>query len=334
MTATFSIGAVHLKNPVVVAPMAGVTDSVFRKILKRQGAALVYTEMISSLGITYENQNTRTLLKFDPEERPIAIQLFGSDSQAMARAATVVEKLGADILDINMACPVNKVVKNGDGCALMKRPEKIGEIVAAVKEKVSIPVTIKIRAGWDSGSINAPEVARMAEKAGASAVAVHGRTRLQMYSGKADWSVIQKVKESVSIPVLGSGDVFTPQDVKNMMEETGCDGVMLGRGVLGNPWLVGQALELLETGKVSREVSMQERIAMTWKHTQAMVHDKGEKVGIREARKHLAWYFHGLPDSARMRKLLFTVTSLEELQALLNDYLCQHGEEAQELMGR
>lgn len=314
------IGTVKLANPVILAPMAGVTDLPFRLLVKEMGCGLVYTEMVSDKGLIYQNEHTLEMLKIDERERPVALQIFGSEPEPMAKAAKIVEKAGADIIDINMGCPTLKIVKNGEGSALMRTPELAYSIIASVVEAVNIPVTVKIRKGWDDSSVNAVEMAMLAEKAGASAVSVHGRTREQFYSGEADWSIIKAVKENVAIPVNGNGDVRTPEDAVRLRSETGCDGIMIGRAAQGNPWLFRQVTHYLSTGKLLPGPTMAERFEMTLRHLEMLVSYKGEHIGIREMRRHAAWYTKGLPHSAELRLRFNQAETREDFTAILNEF--------------
>lgn len=320
---SFKIGNVIIKNQIVLAPMADISNTSYRKIIKSMGAGLIYAEMVSDKAIVYNSTKTMEMLKMDEMERPIAQQIFGSDIDSFIKAALVVEKtMHPDIIDINMGCPVPKVaIKNQAGSALLKCPEKIKKIVEAVVKAVNVPVTVKIRSGWDESSINAVEVAKICEEAGASAIAIHGRTRSQGYSGKADWNIIKKVKESVSIPVIGNGDVTSCYLAKKMLDETGCDAVMIGRGVLGNPWLIKECIEYLESGKVPTPVTPKEKLEMLKLHYQYLSNDKCEKLALLEIRNHAIWYVKGLSNSKEIKNRICKCTSSNELFDILNDYL-------------
>lgn len=318
---SIQIGNVTIKGNLILAPMAGVTDLPFRLLCKEMGADLIYTEMVSAKGIYYNNKNTEDLLQVLEEERPVSLQLFGSDPELMAEMAKKIEHRNFDILDINMGCPVPKVVNNGEGSALLQNPKQIGQIVHAVSHAISKPLTIKIRKGFGKEDCNAVEIAKVIEDNGAAAIAIHGRTREQYYSGKADWDVIAKVKEAVSIPVFGNGDVNSPETAKALLEHTGCDGVMIARGVRGNPWLFKQIKTYLETGEILPKPTIAEVVAMIKRHSRLQVQYKGEYLGIREMRKHVAWYTAGYPDSARLRSRVNEIDSLEGLDALLDEYV-------------
>lgn len=312
------IGKVAVAEPVVVlAPMAGVTDLPFRLLAKEMGCSLVYSEMVSDKGLLYSNCHTLDMLRVDERERPVAVQIFGSEPDSMAAAAKVVAKAGADIIDINMGCPTPKIVKNGEGAALMRRPELAYEIMAAVAAAVPVPVTVKVRKGWDEGSVNAAEIAVLAERAGLAAVAVHGRTRDQFYAGQADWEIIRRVKERVTIPVLGNGDVRTPQDAVRLREVTGCDAVMVGRAAQGNPWLFKQIRHYLNTGEILPPPSVGERLEVLARHLAMLVEHKGEYIAIREMRRHAAWYTKGLPRAAEIRVRLNQAESREDFGRIL-----------------
>ncbi|MDF2568608.1 MAG: dus [Sporomusa sp.] len=315
------IGQIELANPVILAPMAGVTDLPFRLLAKEMGCGLVYSEMVSDKGLIYENVHTKKLLAIDERERPVALQIFGSEPESMAKAARIVTGSGADIIDINMGCPTPKIVKNGEGSALMRTPELAYRIIAAVVEAAgTVPVTVKFRKGWDDKSVNAVEIARLAEQAGAAAVSVHGRTREQFYSGQADWSIIRAVKQAVKIPVTGNGDIRTPQDAKRMLTETGCDGIMIGRGAQGNPWIFRQVAHYLATGELLPLPTLGERIDMLLRQLDMLVEHKGEYIGIREMRSHAAWYTKGLPSSAELRLKFNQAASREDFIRIMENY--------------
>ena len=311
------IGNVTLENNTILAPMAGVTDLPFRLLCKEQGAGLLCMEMVSAKAIYYNNKNTEALMEIDERERPVSLQLFGSDADIMSEMAKKIEEKPFDILDINMGCPVPKVAGNGEGSALMKNPDLVREIVSKVVKAIEKPVTVKIRKGFDEAHVNAVEIAKIIEDCGAAAVAVHGRTREQYYSGKADWEIIRQVKEAVSIPVIGNGDVTGPESAKKMMEETGVDGIMIGRAARGNPWIFGQIREYLETGKMKEKPDLEEVREMMLRHARMQLECKGEYTGIREMRKHVAWYTAGYPNSAKLRAKINEVETYEELEALL-----------------
>lgn len=303
--------------------MAGISNTSYRKIIKEMGAGLIYAEMVSDKAITYGNEKTFDLLKMDETERPIAQQIFGSDIDSFVTAAKKIEQeMKPDIIDINMGCPVPKIaVRSQAGASLLKNPEKIYEIVKAVVESVDIPVTVKIRSGWDNNSINAVEVAKQIEKAGAKAITIHARTRAQGYSGKADWKIIKQVKESVNIPVIGNGDVTSCYLAKEMLDKTGCDAVMIGRGVLGNPWLIKECVEYLDNGTIPNEVSPKEKIAMLKRHFDLLVQDKSERQAILEIRTHALWYIKGLKGSASIKNQICQTKNKEEMFDILDNYL-------------
>ena len=311
------IGNVTLENNLILAPMAGVTDLPFRLLCKEKGAGLLCMEMVSAKAILYKNKNTQALLEIDPQENPVSLQLFGSDPDIISQIAHEIEERPFDILDINMGCPVPKIVNNGEGSALMKNPVLAGEIIEKTVKAIQKPVTVKIRKGFDDEHVNAVEMARVAQESGAAAVAVHGRTREQYYSGKADWDIIRQVKEAVSIPVIGNGDLLTAEDVIAMKEQTGCDGFMIGRGAQGNPWIFEQILHYFRTGEKLSQPSAEEVTDMILRHAKMMLEFKGEYTGIREIRKHAAWYTAGYPNSAKLRVAINAVESYEELERLL-----------------
>lgn len=319
----WKIGNVEIKNQVVLAPMAGISNTSYRTIIKEMGAGLIYAEMVSDKAIMFDNDRTIELLKMRESERPIAQQIFGSDEESFVIAAKkIVDLMHPDILDINMGCPVPKIaLKSQAGASLLKDPDKIEKIVKSVVNAVDIPVTVKIRSGWDSNSINCVEVAKRIEKAGASAVTLHARTRAQGYSGTADWNLIKKVKESVNIPVIGNGDIKTCFDAKRMLEETGCDAVMIGRGVLGNPWLIKECVDYLEDGTLPQEVSAKEKMQMLKRHFELLCKDKGEKFALLEIRTHALWYIKGLPGSAAIKNQICQTKDSNELFNILNNYI-------------
>lgn len=311
------IGNVTLENSYILGPMAGVTDLPFRLLCKEQGAGLLCMEMVSAKAILYNNKNTESLLEIHPDEAPVSLQFFGSDPKIMSEMAKRVEERPFAIMDINMGCPVPKVVRNGEGSALMKNPKLVYEIVSAMVKAIEKPVTVKIRKGFDDDHINAVEIAKIIEEAGASAVAVHGRTREQYYSGKADWDIIRQVKEAVSIPVIGNGDVTSGESAIAMREQTGCDGVMIGRGAQGNPWIFSELLAYERDGSLPQRPTIDEIRETMLRHARLQLKYKGDYCGIREMRKHVAWYTKGLHGSARLRDKINEVESYEELEKIL-----------------
>ena len=319
----WKIGNVEIKNQIVLAPMAGISNTAYRQIIKEMGAGLIFAEMVSDKALVYGSEKTFDLLKMNDMERPIAQQIFGSDVDSFVKAAKLVEDaMHPDIIDINMGCPVPKVaIKSQAGSALLKSPDKIKEIVSAVVKAVSVPVTVKIRSGWDEKSINAVEVAKVIEEAGASAITVHGRTRAQGYSGNADWNIIKQVKEAVKIPVIGNGDVTSAEKAKEMLEYTGCDAVMIGRGVLGNPWLINECVTYLETGVIPSRPSSKEKIEMLKRHYKLLVDSTSEKQAILEIRTHALWYIKGMPKSAYIKNEICKTKNSEDLFKILDDYL-------------
>jgi tRNA-dihydrouridine synthase B len=314
------IGEVIIPNKVFLAPMAGITDKAFRLMAREHGCGLVYTEMISAKALTYKNMKTKALLNLEGEDPPVAVQLFGSEPGIMAAGAKMAETAGAQIIDINMGCPVPKVVKNGEGSALLEQPKLAAEIVRMMSKAVSVPITAKIRSGWNQENVVAVSFAREMEKAGISAITVHGRTREQYYTGTADWTIIKQVKEAVSIPVIGNGDLWTAQDAQRMLEETGCDAIMLARGVCGNPWLISQVCRYLEQGEKILPLEPQEKIKGALKHLDLAVKLKGESLGVKEMRKHLVWYLKGMPHTASLKEAIFKVEKKEEIVQLLHGY--------------
>lgn len=315
------IGNVELENNVILAPMAGVTDLPFRVLCQEQGCGLVCMEMVSAKAILYKNKNTQELLQVDERERPVSLQLFGSDPKILSEIAASLEDGPYDIFDINMGCPVPKIVNNGEGSALMKNPKLAEQILSTMAKKLHKPLTVKFRKGFNDANVNAVEFAKMAESCGVAAIAVHGRTREQYYSGKADWDIIRQVKEAVSIPVFGNGDIFTPEDAKRMKEETGCDGLMAARGAKGNPWLFSRIAHYLDTGEILPPPSKEELKATILRHGQLQTEYKGESIAMREMRKHVAWYTAGYPHSASLRNDINLVETMEGLIQLLDERL-------------
>ena len=316
-----TIGNVTLENSYILAPMAGVTDLPFRLLCKEQGAGLLCMEMVSAKAVQYENRNTYALLKIHPDEMPVSLQLFGSEPDTISEVAKRLEELPFSILDINMGCPVPKVVNNGEGSALMKNPQLAYEILARMTDAVSVPVTVKFRAGWDSEHINAEEIAVLAEKAGVAAVAVHGRTREQFYNGRADWQVIARVKAAVKIPVIGNGDILTVADGQRMLAETGCDGLMLGRGADGNPWLFSRLQAALSGLPVPQEPPLKEKLALALRHLEMLIEYKNESVAVKEMRRHIGAYLKGMPKAAEYRGRFHQTETYADFKKLLAEYI-------------
>ncbi len=318
----FKIGNIEIQNPIVLAPMAGICNSAYRRIIKEMGCGLIYAEMVSDKAITYGSKKTIDMLYMTDMERPIAQQIFGSDKDSFVTAAKYIyDNMHPDIIDINMGCPVPKVALRAQaGSALLKDPDKVFDIVSSVVKAVPVPVTVKIRSGWDQNHINAVEIAKVVERAGAKAIAVHGRTRSQGYSGKADWNIIKQVKQAVTIPVIGNGDVRSCYDAKKMLDETGCDAVMIGRGVLGNPWLIKECIDYIENGKTPKKVSIDEKYDMILYHIHLLEQQKNEKVANLEMRTHIAYYLKGVPGASELKQKVFQTKNLTELKNLIKEY--------------
>lgn len=326
MKENLKISDIELKNNVVLAPMAGITDITYRTICKSFGAGLVYTEMVSAKGLYYKDIKTEQLMKINKENRPVSLQIFGSDPNIMAYVVEnyINERDDIDIIDINMGCPAPKIVKSGDGCSLMKNPILAGQIMNKIKNVSKKPVTAKIRSGWDNNNINACEFAKILEYNGADLIAVHGRTREQFYSGKADYIIIGEVKSKLSIPVIGNGDIFTPQDAVKMINETNCDGVMIGRGILGNPWLIMNTIKILNNDNNFYEVTTKDKIEMLKKHVEMLKTELDEKIAVLEMRKHAGWYIKGMKKSSEIRSKINKITEVDDLFNLLDIYLVNY----------
>lgn len=315
------IGNVQLDNEVFLSPMAGVTDLPFRLICKEKGCGMLYTEMINAKALCYDDENTKKMLKIEEEEHPIAVQIFGSEPEYMGKAAAIMNEYPNEILDINMGCPAPKVIKNGDGSALMRNPKLAAEVITSVVKNSKKPVTLKIRKGWDDDSVNAVEIAKMAEECGISALAIHGRTREQFYSGKADWDIIAEIKDAINIPVIGNGDVFGVEDAVNMLEKTKCNAIMIGRGAQGNPWIFKRINHYMKTGEILPEPTMEEKITTAIKHMNLAVAEHGDFIAVREMRKHIGWYLKGLKNSARYRDLINKITDYKVVIEMLEEYM-------------
>lgn len=317
------IGNIQLDNEVFLSPMAGVTDLPFRTICKEKGCGMLYTEMINAKALCYDDENTKKMLKMEKDEHPVAVQIFGSDPEFMGKAASIMNQYPNEILDINMGCPAPKVVKNGDGSALMRTPKLAAQVLEAVVKNSEKPVTLKVRKGWDDDCVNAVEIAKIAQECGISAIAIHGRTREQFYSGKADWDIISEIKQAINIPVIGNGDVFEVQDAANMLEKTKCDAIMIGRGSQGNPWIFKRINHYMKTGEILPEPTLEEKINTAIKHMNLAVAEHGDYVAVREMRKHIGWYLKGLKNSARYRDEINKITDYKKVITMLEEYM-QH----------
>ncbi len=317
MNNILKIGSLELKSPVILAPMAGVTDRAFRKVCSKYDIGLMVTEMVSCKALHYGDKKTAKIMEISENERPVALQIFGSEPQLMADVIKNINEHNHDIIDINMGCPAPKIVKNGEGSALMKEPEKVYDIIKAVSEASTKPTTVKIRKGWDNDSINAVEIASIAQDAGASAITIHGRTRTQFYAGHADWDIIKKIKNSVSIPVIGNGDVFSIEDAVALKEQTDCDGIMIGRGSQGNPWLLKRVSHYLKTGDILAEPTVEEKVQQALEHFELLIQYKGEHIGMLEMRKHAAWYIKGIYGSSKVKNSINTSKDIDEIKRLL-----------------
>lgn len=315
------IGNIEINSNAFLSPMAGVTDLPFRLICKEKGCGMLYTEMINAKALCYDDENTKKMLKIKLEEHPVAVQIFGSDPEFMGKAASIMNEYNNEILDINMGCPAPKVIKNGDGSALMKNPKLAEQVLSAVVKNSIKPVTLKIRKGWDDQSVNAVEIAKIAEACGISAIAIHGRTREQFYSGTADWDIIRQIKETINIPVIGNGDVFEVQDAKRLLETTNCDAILIGRGSQGNPWIFKRVDHYIRTGEILPEPTLEEKVNTAKKHMSLAIEEHGEYIAVREMRKHLGWYLKGLKGSAKVRDEINKIENYEDVIKRLDDYL-------------